>query len=65
MNDNMTRAERVAAECAAEMRRQLQYHTPAEMGFPDMTVEELVESEYRCWLAEETRLARLAEPFGI
>jgi hypothetical protein len=55
-NDNMTRAERLAAECAAEVRRKIQHLTPAElagMGWPDMTVEEVIEAEHYCWLEEE------------
>ena len=57
MNDNLTqRAERVAAECAAELRLKIQHLTPAElaeMGWPDMTVEEIIEAEHYCWLEEE------------
>ena len=55
MNDNRTRVERVADECAAQMRRKLEHLTPAQMGWPDMTAQELVAAEYQCWLQEELR----------
>jgi hypothetical protein len=62
MNDNLTRAEQVAAECAAELRRKIQHLTPAElaeMGWPDMTVEEIIEAEYYCRLEEAKASNRL------
>lgn len=48
-----SRAERVARDAAAEMRRQLEHCTPADMGWPALTAEELIASEYQCWLAAE------------
>ncbi len=55
MNDNKTRAERHADECAAEMARKLEYFTPADMGWPHLTAEQLIASERKCWLEEEQR----------
>jgi hypothetical protein len=52
-------ARRVATEQAASMRRQLEDLTPAQMGYGDMTADELVAREYRTWFAEEMRLAAL------
>jgi hypothetical protein len=60
MNDNKTQAEQVADEMSRQMLRQLEHNTPAELGFPDMTADELVASEWRCWFEEEQRLNRLA-----
>ena len=49
--------EQVADEMADEMRRKLEAGlTPADMGWPDLTPEELVESERRSWLEEEAPL---------
>jgi hypothetical protein len=56
MTDNQTRAAAVAAEMADEMRRKLEYATPAELGWPNLTAEELIASEYQCWLIEEHRI---------
>jgi hypothetical protein len=58
MNHNLTRAEQVATEQANEMRRKLEHLTPAQMGWPGLTAEELIASEYQCWLEEEQRLER-------
>ena len=51
-------ATRIANEMAAEMRRKLEDATPEELGWPDMTPDELVAAEWRCWVeAEERRKA--------
>jgi hypothetical protein len=48
------RAVRVADEQANEMRRKLEGGlTPAFIGWPGLTAEELIESEWRCWFSEE------------
>jgi hypothetical protein len=60
MNDNLTRAERVATEQANEMRRQLEHSTPAELGWPGLTAEQLIAAEYKCWLVEELNEDRKA-----
>ena len=52
-------AARVADDQAAEVRRQLEYITPEELGWPGMTADELVASEWKCWFDEELRVARL------
>jgi hypothetical protein len=61
MTDNQTRAAAVAAEAANVMRRKLEHATPAELGWPGLTAEELIASEYRCWLGEEHRIALRAQ----
>jgi hypothetical protein len=43
----------LATEQASEMRRKLEHLTPAQLGFPGMTADELIASEYRCWLDAE------------
>ena len=48
MNDNLTRAEQVAIEQSNEMRRKLEHSTPAQLGWPDLTAEELIATEYQC-----------------
>ena len=50
MNDNLTRAEQVAIEQSNEMRRKLEDSTPAQLGWPDLTAEELIAAEYQCSL---------------
>jgi hypothetical protein len=35
------------------MARQLEHLTPAQLGFPGLTAEELIASEYQCWVNEE------------
>jgi hypothetical protein len=56
MIDNMTRAEQAAREQANKMRRKIESGlTPAQMGWPNMTAEALIESEYQCWLLAEQR----------
>jgi hypothetical protein len=62
MNDNLSRAERHATEQANEMRRKLEHLTPAQMGWPGLTAEELIASEYRCWLDEELEEERKRTP---
>jgi hypothetical protein len=47
------RAKRTADEMAEQMRCQLQHSTPEELGWPDLTPEELVAAEWRCWFDEE------------
>jgi hypothetical protein len=46
------KAMQVADEQAAELARQLEIATPTELGWPDMTAEELIESERRCWFED-------------
>jgi len=58
MNDNLSPAERMAAEQANEMGRKLEHCTPAQLGWPGSSAEELIASEYRCWLMEEMNEAR-------
>jgi hypothetical protein len=48
MNDSLFHAARTAAEQAIEMARQLEHLTPEKMGWPDLSPEELVASEFRC-----------------
>jgi hypothetical protein len=60
MNEYETRAQKLADEMAAEMARKLQHSTPADMGWPDVTPEQLIEGERRCWLEDELRTYRLA-----
>ena len=43
-----------ADEAARRMCEKLEHSTPAEMGWPDLTAEELVESERRAWLDEDS-----------
>ena len=48
------RAVITANEAAAEMRRKLEGGlTPAAMGWPHLTADELVASEWRCWFKQE------------
>jgi len=48
------RAVRVADCQANEMRRRLEGSSPALLGWPaQMTAEELIESEWRCWFSAE------------
>jgi hypothetical protein len=54
-SEGTRRAVRVADEQASEMRRKLAELTPVDMGFPDITAEELIESEWCCWFDEEMR----------
>jgi hypothetical protein len=49
-------AARHADEAAAAMARKLEHTTPAEMGYGNMTPEELIASERQAWLEEEKRL---------
>jgi hypothetical protein len=57
MTDNMTRAEQVAREQANEMRRKIESGlTPAQMGWPNMTAEAIIASEYQQWLLAEQRV---------
>jgi len=58
MNDDLFRAAMTAAEQAIEMARQLEHLTPEEMGWPCLSPEQLVASEFRCWLSEEMNEAR-------
>jgi len=55
MNDGLSPAERIAAEQANDVRRKLEHSTPAQLGWPGLSAEELIASEYRCWLTEEER----------
>ena len=57
INLNEVRARKIADEQAAEMRRKLETLTPAQMGWPNIRPDELVESEWRCWFDAE--IARL------
>lgn len=58
MNDN--RIQQVADDMAAEMRRKLDSGlTPADLGWPNMSANELVLSEWRAWVEEETRVLGL------
>jgi hypothetical protein len=55
------KAKAVADEAAAEMQRYLGDATTediAEMGWPGMTADELVASEWQCWFEEELRELR-------
>jgi hypothetical protein len=50
------RAVRVADGQANEMRRKLEGGlTPALIGWPHLTAEELIESEWHCWFDQEMR----------
>ena len=60
MNKYKKRAHALADEMAGEMARKLQHSTPAHMGFPNVTTEQLIEGERRCWLEHELRTYRLA-----
>jgi hypothetical protein len=60
MDDVLYRAALVAAEQAIEMARKLEDSTPAEMGWPELSPEELIASEFRCWLMEEAHEIRKA-----
>jgi hypothetical protein len=54
-------AKAVADEAAAEMQRYIGDATPeeiAEMGWPGMTADELVASEWQCWFQEELHTLR-------
>jgi hypothetical protein len=56
MSRKERRAKAIADEAAADMRRQLEGLTPADiadMGWPDLTADELVASEWQCWFDEE------------
>jgi hypothetical protein len=55
MTDDQTRAAAVAAEMADEMRRKLEHAAPADLGWPGLSADELIASEYQCWLDEEQR----------
>jgi hypothetical protein len=56
MNDNRTKAEQIADEAAAEIKRQLDMGcTPDDLGYPGMTADELIASEWKAWHAEEMR----------
>jgi hypothetical protein len=46
-------ATRIADEMADEMRHKLQDATPEDLGYPGMTADELVASEWRCWFKQE------------
>lgn len=59
-SENERRAAAVANEAANEMARQLEHATPAELGWPDMTAEGLIESERKAWYAEELHELRSA-----
>jgi len=58
MNDDLFRAARTAAEQAIGMAHQLEHLTPEEMGWFGLSPEELVASEFQCWLSEEMNEAR-------
>jgi len=58
MNDDLFRAAMTASEQAIGMARQLEHSTPEEMGWPGASPEELVSSEFQCWLSEEMNEAR-------
>jgi hypothetical protein len=58
-NSDLYRATRQAAESAIEMAfRQLEHSAPANLGWPKLSPEELVASEFRRWLSEEMNEAR-------
>jgi hypothetical protein len=57
-NSDLYRATRQAAESAIEMARQLEHSTPANLGWPKLSPQELVAFEFRCWLSEEMNEAR-------
>jgi hypothetical protein len=50
----------LADEMAAQMRRNLEVLTPAQMGWPGLTAEELIAAERQCWLDELAEDARKA-----
>jgi hypothetical protein len=50
----------LANEMADQMRRNLEVLTPAQMGWPHLTPEQLIESERQCWLDEFAEEARKA-----
>jgi hypothetical protein len=52
------RAKCTARAMAAEMRRNLEDATPEELGWPHLTPDELVASEWRCWFQEELAIYR-------
>ena len=64
MNDGLSPAERIAAEQANDVRRKLEHSTPAQLGRPGSSAEQLIASEYRCWLTEEENEARKRRPRG-
>jgi hypothetical protein len=57
MDITPTPAFMVADECAAEMKRKLETLTPADMGFDDISAEELIHSKWKSWFDEESREA--------
>jgi hypothetical protein len=58
MNDSLFRATITAAEQAIEVARQREHSTPEGTGWPGLSPQDLVASEFRCWLTEEMNEAR-------
>jgi hypothetical protein len=58
----LRQAQSVANDMAAEMAPQTGRRDTAEMGWPDMTAEALIESEWLCWFEEELSIARSRSP---
>jgi len=53
MKAELLRAAVAAAEQTSGMARQLEHLTTDEMGWLGPSPQELVASEFRCWLSEE------------